>query len=65
MLRYPYKLRFYETTGSNKGNLKNEEFFADRKQMLSRYREVFKKELYALNPTAWQYVEDEWERILL
>lgn len=65
MLRYPYKLRFYETTGPNKGNLKNEEFFEDRTKMLIRYREVFKKELYALNPTAWQYVEDEWERILV
>ena len=65
MLRYSYKLRFYETSGPNKGNLKNEEFFEDRKKMLSRYREVFRKELYALNPTAWQYTEDEWERILL
>ena len=29
------------------------------------FRGSFKKELYTLNPTAWQYTEDEWECILL
>lgn len=30
MLHYEYKLRFYELSGSNKGNLRTEEFFASR-----------------------------------
>ena len=65
MLHYEYKLRVYELSGSNKGNLRTEEFFASREGLLKRYREVFRKELYSLNPTAWQYVDGEWERILL
>lgn len=40
-------------------------FFASREGLLKRYREAFRKELYSLNPTAWQYVDGEWERILL
>ena len=56
MLHYEYKLRFYELSGSNKGNLRTEEFFASREGLLKRYREAFRKELY---------VDGEWERILL
>lgn len=65
MLKYSYKLRFYKTSGPDKGNLKNEEFFEDREKMVSRYNEVFKEELYGLNPTAWQYAEDDWKRVSL
>lgn len=49
MLHYEYKLRFYELSGSNKGNLRTEEFFASREGLLKRYREAFRKELYSLN----------------
>ena len=63
MLRYGYKLRFYKLSGPDKGNLSHEEFFQDREQMETRYREVFQRELYAYNPTAWQYVYNEWTRL--
>lgn len=63
MLRYGYKLRFYQLSGPDKGNLSSEEFFRDREQMMVRYREVFRQELYAYNPTAWQYVDNEWTRL--
>ena len=65
MLRYEYKLRFYELSGPDKGNLRTEEFFTTRESLLKRYREVFRKDLYSLNPTAWQYADGEWERILV
>ena len=35
MLHYEYKLRFYELSGSNKGNLRTEEFFASREGLLN------------------------------
>lgn len=41
MLQYGYKLRFYQLSGPDKGNLSHEEFFQDREQMMTRYREVF------------------------
>ena len=63
MLRYGYKLRFYKLSGPDKGNLSHEEFFQDREQMETRYREVFQREPYAYNPTAWQYVYNEWTRL--
>ena len=37
MLRYGYKLRFYQLSGPDKGNLSHEEFFQDREQMMVRY----------------------------
>lgn len=63
MLRYGYKLRFYQLSGPDKGNLSHEEFFQDREQMMVRYREVFRRDLCAYNPTAWQYVDNEWTRL--
>lgn len=63
MLRYEYKLRFYQLSGPDKGNLSHEKFFQDREQMMVRYREVFRQDLYAYNPTAWQYVDNEWTRL--
>lgn len=59
-----YKLRIYHTSGSEKGNLEHEEFFDNLYSLKKRYDELFKRELYALNPTAWKRVgENEWERI--
>lgn len=52
MLRYEYKLRFYQLSGPDKGNLSHKEFFLDQEQMMTRYREVFRQDLYAYNPTA-------------
>lgn len=58
-----YKLRIYFTNGSNKGNLKKEEFFNTLKAMDKRYTEIFREELYSLNPTAWKSNGATWQRI--
>lgn len=52
-----YKLRIYHTSGNAKGMLKNEEFFNTIEELNKRYNELFKYELYSLNPTAWVYKE--------
>lgn len=58
-----YKLRIYFKTGFNKGNLRKEEFFPAKKSMQERYKELFNPKDYALNPTTWELVGDEWLRI--
>lgn len=57
------KLRIYFKTGSSKGNLRKEEFFPTKELMQERYKELFNPKDYALNPTTWELVEDEWLRI--
>ena len=59
-----YKLRVYKLTGSDKGNLDHEEFFDTIEEMVKRYDELFRQELYSLNSTAWKKTENEWVRIL-
>lgn len=58
-----YKLRIYYTSGSQKGNLKREEFFSTKESMQQRYKELFNPKEYALNPTAWERVNNEWLRM--
>lgn len=58
-----YKLRIYKLSGANKGNLDHEELFDTKEQMDERYEELFKKDLYSLNPTAWKQVNDKWKRL--
>lgn len=58
-----YKLRIYNLSGINKGNIKTEEFFETKKEMDERYNELFLHSLYSLNPTAWEYMHGEWVRI--
>lgn len=58
-----YKLRIYNLSGINKGNIKIEEFFETKKEMDERYKELFSHSLYSLNPTAWEYTHGEWVRI--
>ena len=58
-----YKLRIYKLSGENKGNLDHEEFFDTKEQMDKRYDELFKRELYSLNPTAWKQIDDKWKRL--
>lgn len=58
-----YKLRIYFKSGAQKGNLKREEFFDSLDAMNKRYRELFKPREYALNPTAWKKVNEEWLRM--
>lgn len=58
-----YKLRIYFKTGSNKGNLRKEEFFPTKELMQERYEELFNSKDYALNPTTWELIGDEWLRI--
>ena len=54
-----YKLRVY----SKNGNLNHEEFFNTKELMDKRYDELFRYELYSLNPTAWENIDNEWCRI--
>lgn len=58
-----YKLRIYKLSGIDKGNLDHEEFFNTKEQMDKRYDELFKKDLYGLNPTAWEQIDNEWKRL--
>lgn len=58
-----YKLRIYFKKGSNKGNLRKEEFFPTKELMQERYEELFNSKDYALNPTTWELIGDEWLRI--
>lgn len=57
-----YKLRIYKLFGVDKGNLDHEEFFNTKKQMDKRYDELFKRELYSLNPTTWKQIDGKWKR---
>lgn len=59
-----YKIRFYQQSGPNKGNLDHEEFFRTREDALKAYRKVFKRELYGLNPTVWVKEDDDWRRLM-
>lgn len=58
-----YKLRFYNLSGANKGNLHHEEFFETLTEMQIRYKEVFKRDLYSLNPTGWKLIDENYIRI--
>ena len=58
-----FKLRIYKLSGVNKGNLDHEEMFNTKEQMNKRYDELFKKDLYGLNPTAWEQKNGEWKRL--
>ncbi len=61
-----FKLRFYLLDGWNKGNLDHEEYFDTFAEARERYDEVFRLELYGLNPTMWEATDDdrtEWTRI--
>lgn len=52
-----YKLRFYFVCGRSVGAFSHEEFFSSLELMNFRYREVFKYELFSLNPTRWFFDE--------
>lgn len=54
-----YKLRVY----SKDGSLHHEEFFNTKELMDNRYNELFRYELYSLNPTAWKNINNKWCRI--
>ena len=58
-----YKLRIYKLSGVNKGNLDHEELFDTKEQMDKRYNELFDRDLYSLNPTAWELVDNNWKRL--
>lgn len=59
-----YKLRIYKLFGSDRGNLDHEEFFSTHESMDQRYKEIFRNiRQHSLRPTAWEYKEDDWERI--
>lgn len=59
-----YKLRVYKQTGFDRGNLDHEELFASKEKMDTRYNELFNSRVFALNPTAWELKNGNWERLL-
>ena len=56
-MKMNYKLRIYNTYGSDKGNLNHEEYFATFEEMKARYNELYRRELGVYNATAWEYTE--------
>lgn len=62
-MEHRYKLRIYYKSGSQKGNLKREEFFDSLEAMQKRYKELFNTKEYALNPTTWEKINGEWLRM--
>lgn len=63
-LNESYKLRFYKKQkGLNQGNLDHEEFFDTKAEAVSRYKEVFDRNAYSLNPTVWVGDGDNWKRL--
>lgn len=58
-----YKLRIYKLGGADEGKLNREEFFDTKEEMDKRYNELFRRELYSLNPTAWEQIDGTWKRI--
>ena len=59
-----YKLRVYKQIGFDKGNLDHEELFVSKEKMDMRYKELFNWRDLALNPTAWELKNGNWERLL-
>ena len=41
-----------------------EELFTSKEEMDMRYKELFNPKVFALNPTAWELKNGNWERIL-
>lgn len=58
-----FKLRIYKKFGTDKGNTDHEEFFLTKEEMDKRYEELFVRNDYALNPTAWKRHVEDWTRI--
>lgn len=58
-----FKLRIYFKSGFQKGNLRKEEFFDTKAAMQQRYRELYNPKEYALNPTAYERVDNQWLRV--
>lgn len=57
-----FKLRIYNQHDPDKGNLDHEEFFSDLAEMQTRYEELIKGTLPALQPTIWERINGEWYR---
>lgn len=49
-----YWLQFYHLKGMNKGNRSHREYFDKPSELIKRYKEVFRRDLYTLNPTLWK-----------
>lgn len=58
-----FKLKIYKKFGTDKGNTDHEEFFLTKEEMDKRYKELFVRNDYVLNPTAWKRHVEDWTRI--
>lgn len=59
-----FKIRTYKKTGIEKGNLERELFYNTAEETLTKYKELFRREYLALNPTLWARSgnDREWYR---
>ena len=66
-MEFKAKIRFYHQTGPDKGNLKTELYFDSVRKACKFYVSFYERELYALNPTLWEYREnpglEDWFRL--
>ena len=60
---HKFKLKVYSVHGINKGMLNHEEYFGTIEELDERYKNIFKYELFGLNPTAWEFKDNKWERL--
>lgn len=58
-----YKLRVYKQIGFDEGRLDHEEVFTTKEEMETRYKEFINPKALALNPTAWELKNGNWERL--
>ena len=54
----PYKIRQYVLHGPHKGEASEEEYYYTLHDVCDRYRELFRRELRAYNPTVWRRDDD-------
>ena len=59
-----FKIRTYKKAGIEKGNLESELFYDTAEETLTKYKELFRREYLALNPTLWARSgnDKEWYR---
>lgn len=58
-----YKIRHYYISGSNKGNVKSEQYFWNIKDLRHAYEATYESGLYASNPTVWKWKDNDYYRL--
>lgn len=59
-----HKIHVYATRGPLYGEIIRKEYFWSKEAARDRYRELFRRELYGLNPTLWERDKNgTWTRV--